>query len=78
MAHLVDQRRAHRPARNRVSDADAALGVDNVLFTCANYRLGDRLVIPYAGADSRIFGADVSVAALVAALEATAGAERTG
>jgi predicted GH43/DUF377 family glycosyl hydrolase len=51
---------------------DAELGVDNVLFTCANYRWKDDLVIPYAAADSRIFGARVPVADLVAALEAGA------
>ncbi len=44
------------------------LGVDNVLFTCANYRWGDDLVIPYAAADSRIFGAAVPVDALLQAL----------
>lgn len=58
-----------RPTGEAEQQGDAALGVDNVLFTCANYRLGDQLVIPYAGADSRIFGAEVPVAALVRALE---------
>lgn len=48
---------------------DAELGVDNVLFTCANYVWRDRLIIPYAGADSRIFGASVDLAGLVGALE---------
>lgn len=48
---------------------DAELGVDNVLFTCANYVWRDRLIIPYAGADSRIFGASVDLARLVGALE---------
>ena len=51
---------------------DAALGVDNVVFSCANYVDGDWLVIPYAGADSRIFGARVRLDALVAHLEAVA------
>ena len=49
---------------------DPLLGVDNVVFSCANYCLGDQLIIPYAGADSRIFGASVSVDALVEELEA--------
>lgn len=49
---------------------DPLLGVDNVVFSCANYRWGDRLVVPYAGADSRIFGASLPFDALVAALEA--------
>jgi predicted GH43/DUF377 family glycosyl hydrolase len=49
---------------------DPLLGVDNVVFSCANYLVGDRLVVPYAGADSRIFGAEVSLRALVERLEA--------
>ena len=58
------------------TEGDADLGVDNVLFSCATHRWGDLLVIPYAGADSRIFGATLPFAALVEALEAraTAGA----
>lgn len=58
-----------RPTGAAEQQGDADLGVDNVLFTCANYRLGDRLVIPYAGADSRIFGAVTGFGALVEALE---------
>ena len=48
---------------------DAALGVDNVVFSCANYVHGAHLVVPYAGADSRIFGARLVLADLVAHLE---------
>lgn len=48
---------------------DPDLGVDNVLFTCANYVWDNRLIIPYAGADSRIFGASIGVEELVHALE---------
>ena len=44
---------------------DPLLGVDNVVFSCANYRLGDQLIIPYAGADSRIFAASVRFEALL-------------
>ena len=44
------------------------LGVDNVLFTCANYVFDGELVIPYAGADSRIFGASIPVEELLTAL----------
>lgn len=51
---------------------DPLLGVDNVVFSCANYVVGDRLVVPYAGADSRIFGATFPLADLVARLEAVA------
>ena len=47
---------------------DVGLGVDNVVFSCANYVVGDDLVVPYAGADSRIFGAALSLPALVTAL----------
>jgi len=49
---------------------DPALGVDNVVFSCANYVVGAHLVVPYAGADSRIFGARIVLADLVAHLEA--------
>jgi predicted GH43/DUF377 family glycosyl hydrolase len=48
---------------------DPALGVDNVVFSCANYVVGDHLVVPYAGADSRIFGARLVLADLVAHLD---------
>ncbi len=58
-----------RPSGAAEQVGDPELGVDNVLFTCANYRSGDDLIIPYAAADSRIFGARVNVQALVAALE---------
>ena len=51
---------------------DPLLGVDNVVFSCANYVVGDHLVVPYAGADSRIFGARILLADLVARLEAAA------
>ena len=49
---------------------DPQLGVDNVVFSCANYVVGEHLVIPYAGADSRIFGARLVLADLVSHLEA--------
>lgn len=58
-----------RPTEDAERLGDAELGVDNVLFTCANYRWQERVVIPYAGADSRIFGASVPAEGLVAALE---------
>ncbi len=64
-----------RPTGEQETEGDDELGVDNVVFSCANYRWGDRLVIPYAGADSRIFGAAVDFDALLAALEAEAGQE---
>ncbi len=78
-AALLDFR-ASSPVRNRIEplmrptgaaeqQGDPELGVDNVLFTCAAYRLGDRLILPYAASDSRIFGAFLSIDALVAALE---------
>ncbi len=51
----------------RVGDPD--LGVDDVVFSCAGYAWGDRLVVPYAGADSRIFGAVLDMAGLVETLE---------
>ncbi len=49
---------------------DPVLGVDNVVFSCANYRWNEHLVVPYAGADSRIFWARLPFDALVDALEA--------
>ncbi len=58
-----------RPSAEAERVGDVDLGVDDVLFTCANYRWHDRLIIPYSGADSRIFGASVSIPDLVAALE---------
>lgn len=48
---------------------DPGLGVDDVVFSCASYRVGEHLVVPYAGADSRIFGARLVLADLVARLE---------
>ena len=59
-----------RPASDYEIEGDEALGVDNVLFSCANHVWGDRLVIPYAGADSRIFGATLPIAELVRQLDA--------
>jgi beta-1,2-mannobiose phosphorylase / 1,2-beta-oligomannan phosphorylase len=41
-----------------------------VVFSCANFRRGDDLIVPYAGADSRIFGARLSFSDLQDALEA--------
>jgi predicted GH43/DUF377 family glycosyl hydrolase len=58
-----------RPTGADEQQGDENLGVDNVLFTCANYILGDNVVIPYAGADSRIFGAKVNLRELVDELE---------
>lgn len=58
-----------RPTGASERQGDPDLGVDNVLFTCANYVLGDDLIIPYAGADSRIFGASIPLAGLAGALE---------
>ena len=51
---------------------DPALGVDNVVFSCANYVVGPHLVVPYAGADSRIFGARLVLDDLVAHLDGVA------
>lgn len=58
-----------RPTGSDEQEGDPDLGVDNVLFTCACYVAGNDLIIPYAGADSRIFGARVSLNALASALE---------
>ena len=58
-----------RPTGALETEGDAELGVDNVVFSCANYRWRDGLVVPYAGADSRIFGAALPFDGLVAALE---------
>ena len=60
-----------RPTGTLERTGDEELGVDNVVFTCANYRLGDELVVPYAGADSRIFGGTVSFQQLVEVLESS-------
>ncbi len=51
---------------------DPELGVDDVVFSCANYRDGEHLVVPYAGADSRIFGARLVLADLVSHLDRAA------
>jgi len=57
-----------RPTGDHEKTGDSQLGVDNVLFVCANYLLGDTLVLPYAGADSRIFGAQIDFNKLLSAL----------
>lgn len=54
-----------RPTGSEEQKGDEKLGVDNVLFTCANYQWRDDLILPYAGADSRIFGAKINFNALV-------------
>ncbi len=53
-----------RPSENERT-GHSELGVDNVVFTCANHVWKDDLIIPYAGADSRIFGARIPLAALL-------------
>ncbi len=58
-----------RPEGDLERSGDPDLGVDDVLFTCANYRWDHRLIIPYAGADSRIFGASIPFESLITALE---------
>lgn len=58
-----------RPTGAAEQVGDDELGVDNVLFVCGGYRWRDRLVLPYAAADSRIFGATLPFDALVRALE---------
>lgn len=50
---------------------DPPLGVNNVLFTCGNYLWKNDLIIPYAAADSRIFGAKMNFVELIEALDAT-------
>jgi predicted GH43/DUF377 family glycosyl hydrolase len=57
-----------RPTHENERVGDPDLGVDNVLFSCANHVWGDRLIIPYAGADSRICGAAIRTDALIDAL----------
>lgn len=59
-----------RPVGAQEQVGEEALGVDNVLFTCANHVWGDHVYIPYGGADSRIFAARLPLAELVEALEA--------
>ncbi|ACY47267.1 glycoside hydrolase family 130 protein [Rhodothermus marinus] len=58
-----------RPVADGERHGDPELGVDNVLFTCAGYVWEGQVIIPYAGADSRIFGASVPLEPLVQALE---------
>lgn len=58
-----------RPTHANEQVGDPDLGVDNVIFSCANFIWGDHLIIPYAGADSRICGASIGKDDLVAALE---------
>lgn len=58
-----------RPKGEGEQRGDVELGVDNVLFTCANYCFRGDLIIPYAGADSRIFGATIRMSDLIEALE---------
>ncbi len=58
-----------RPTGSEEMQGDKNLGVDNVLFTCANYVYEEDIVIPYAGADSRIFGAKINLKELVHELE---------
>lgn len=85
LSAMLVQPTAERPVLARVEPVllpeghleqvgDPVLGVDNVVFSCANYLMGDRLVVPYAGGDSRIFGAVFSLRALVSCLEETAAA----
>jgi predicted GH43/DUF377 family glycosyl hydrolase len=62
-----------RPTGELEQSGDPEVGVDNVLFTCANYVFGDDVIIPYAGADSRIFGARVRLADLLAELNNDSG-----
>ncbi|MCG8374029.1 MAG: hypothetical protein MI700_10865 [Balneolales bacterium] len=57
-----------RPTGKEEQQGDAQLGVDNVLFACANYQLGHDLIVPYAGADSRIFGARIPLSTLLSTL----------
>jgi beta-1,2-mannobiose phosphorylase / 1,2-beta-oligomannan phosphorylase len=80
-AALIDFSRDHpvagrieplmRPSGELEQSGERDLGVDNVLFTCANYLWRDALIIPYAGADSRIFCASMPLADLVEALKNT-------
>ncbi len=54
-----------RPTGSEEQKGDESLGVDNVLFICANYQWNDDLILPYAGADSRIFGARINLKSLL-------------
>lgn len=58
-----------RPTGSEEQKGDENLGVDNVLFICANYKLGEDLILPYAGADSRIFGAKINMQSLIDEIE---------
>ncbi len=62
-----------RPLQAGERVGDSRLGVDNVVFSCANYVWNEELIVPYAGADSRMFGAKVGLYALVRALNKEAG-----
>ena len=48
------------------------VGVNDVIYTCANYVSNNELVFPYAGADSRIFVASVRLDDLIGSLEVSA------
>jgi predicted GH43/DUF377 family glycosyl hydrolase len=63
-----------RPTGKAEVEGDPDLGVGNVLFSCANYRWEGDLIVPYAGADSRIFGASLVFDDLLGALEQEASA----
>jgi len=58
-----------RPSGFGGCEGDPDLGVDNVLFSCANYVWRDNLVLPYAGADSVILGVTISMKAMVKELK---------
>lgn len=57
-----------RPTGTHEQQGHESLGVDNVLFVCANFISGEDIILPYAGADSRIFGARIKLQELVDAL----------
>lgn len=61
-----------RPTGRFEQQGDSKLGVDNVLFTCAGYVLRDHVIVPYAGADSRIFAARLHLPTLLNTLESMA------
>ena len=58
-----------RPQTDWEKTGDISVGVDNVVFSCANLRIGDEVVVPYAGADSRMLVSSTNFDQLVAALE---------
>ncbi len=77
---LLDFRSDQGPVRSRIEPlmiptgpeeqiGDTELGVNNVLFTCGNYIWNNDLIIPYAAADSRIFGARINFIQLIKALD---------